>query len=198
MKHKLIFLAVFLLLLTGCGSATTAGYGYELAEPEDVETVQEVEEVQEEPPTGVEVVPEIQVEEEPDSVVSLPDLGSGEDSTVLEIGEKLFITQINDMYYNFQDYEDKTIIVEGMYALFVNGEGGSYPGVYRLGPGCCGNDGWGGFMLYYDGELPQENDWIRVTGTPELVKDEKGYSSLFLHVSSLVIMDERGAEFVPD
>lgn len=198
MKCKLLVSVALLLALTACGSATTAGYGYEMAETEEAEAVLEVEEVQEETATVVEVVPEIQVEEETDSVVSLPDLGSGTDSTVLEIGEKLFITQINDMYYNFQDYADKTIIVEGMYALFVNGEGGSYPGVYRLGPGCCGNDGWGGFMLYYDGELPQENDWIRVTGTPELVKDEKGYSSLFLHVSSLVIMDERGAEFVPD
>lgn len=115
---------------------------------------------------------------------------------VLEIGEKMFLTQINDIYNNFELYQDKTIIVEGMYALFYAPDGAvESPGVYRRGPGCCGNDGWGGFMLRYDGELPAENDWIRVTGTPELVKDGY-YANLYLNVSSLEIKEERGAEFV--
>lgn len=114
----------------------------------------------------------------------------------LEIGEKMFLTQINDMYYNFDDYKDKTIIVEGMYARFYTWDGsGTTPVVYRNGPGCCGNDGWGGFLLKYDGEYPNENDWIRVTGTPELVEDGS-YLNLYLNVTSLEIKTERGAEFV--
>lgn len=195
MKLKWLALGLLLLSLTACGTATTSsGMAYDLPETtvEEPEAVVEEVAVQED----VELPEEIEAPAEA-SVVELPDLDSGEESSVLEIGEKMFITQINDIYYNFQDYADKTIIVEGMYTMFASWDGESaYPGVYRLGPGCCGNDGWGGFMLYYDGELPQDNDWIRVTGTPELVEDEDGYTSLFLNVTSLTIQEERGAEFV--
>lgn len=62
-----------------------------------------------------------------------------EDENVLEIGEKMFLTQINDMYFNFDDYRDRTIAVEGMYAPFYSRDGSkTAPVVYRRGPGCCG------------------------------------------------------------
>ena len=83
-----------------------------------------------------------------------------------------------------------------MYAPFYSRDGSkTAPVVYRRGPGCCGNDGWGGFLLKYDGEYPNENDWIRVTGTPELI-EEGDYLNLYLHVTSLEVKVERGAEFV--
>ena len=61
------------------------------------------------------------------------------DSDILEISEKMFLTQINDIYYNFDEYKDKTIIVEGMYASFTTRdwqpEGSGYlslrPGLLR-------------------------------------------------------------------
>ena len=91
----------------------------------------------------------------PTSVVS-------KDADILEIGEKMFLTQIDDIYFYFDDYKDKTIIVEGMYSLFYSAEGvKDTPVVFRYGPGCCGNDGWGGFLLNYDGAYPEENEWIR-------------------------------------
>lgn len=37
---------------------------------------------------------------------------------VLEIKEKLFITQINDIFYNFDDYKDKIIVIEGISGHF--------------------------------------------------------------------------------
>lgn len=116
---------------------------------------------------------------------------------VLEIKEKMFITQINDIFYNIDDYKDKVIVVEGMYSKWNLWNGNKkVPVVYRNGPGCCGNDGWGGFWLNYDGELPKENDWIRVTGTPEIVTDDYCLY-LYLNVTSLEVKTERGAEFVP-
>lgn len=116
---------------------------------------------------------------------------------IIEINEKVFITQINDIYYNFDDYKDKTIVVEGMYSVFesmLSDE--TSPVVYRNGPGCCNNDGWAGFLLKYDGKEPKENDWIRVMGTPSLETTEEGYTNLFLNVSDLEVLDERGAELV--
>lgn len=115
---------------------------------------------------------------------------------VLEIREKMFLTQIDDMYFNFDLYKDKTIVVEGMYTeLYAWDETEKVPAVYRRGPGCCGNDGWGGFLLNYDGEYPVENAWIRVTGTPEMKKNGH-YLDLYLNVISIEEKTERGAEFV--
>ncbi len=116
---------------------------------------------------------------------------------ILEIKEKLFLTQINDIFYNFESYKDKTIIVEGMYSVLYSWDGSeSVSVVYRRGPGCCGNDGWGGFVLKYDGSYPAENAWIRVTGVPELDVAPEGYTTLYLNVISIEEKAERGAEFV--
>ncbi len=115
---------------------------------------------------------------------------------VLVIGETMFLTQIDDIYYNFEGYEDTTVVVQGMYTMLCDEEGAPFASaVYRRGPGCCGNDGWGGFLLKYDGELPKENDWIEVTGTPELVADGD-FQDLYLKVTKLEVLEERGAEFV--
>ena len=118
------------------------------------------------------------------------------DDDTLIISEKMFLTQINDIYFNFDQYKEKTIVVEGMYTLLFNQEGvQDTPSVYRRGPGCCGNDGWGGFLLKYDGDYPVDNAWIKVTGTPELV--ENGYfKDLYLNVSNIEVLEERGEEFV--
>ena len=118
------------------------------------------------------------------------------ETDTLVIGEKLFLTQINEIFNNFDSYRDTTVEVEGMYTLFYDKDGvQNTPAVYRKGPGCCGNDGWGGFLLQYDGEYPEDNAWIRVTGTPELVID--GYDRmLYLHATDIEVLKERGAEFV--
>lgn len=119
------------------------------------------------------------------------------DSDILEISEKMFLTQINDIYFNFDEYKDKIIIVEGMYASFTTRDGTvKVPVIYRYGPGCCDNDGWGGFLLKYAGQLPQEKDWIRVTGTPELTRTPEGYTNLVLNVISIERKTQHGKEQV--
>ncbi len=117
----------------------------------------------------------------------------------LEISEKLFLEQINDIFFNFDDYKDRTIIVEGMFTYFENyldDDADLMPVVYRNGPGCCGNDGWGGFLLIHDGDFPEDNDWIRVTGKPVIEETEQGFLNLFLKVDSIEVKEERGSEFV--
>lgn len=127
----------------------------------------------------------------------MTDLNDTKDEDTIEINEKIFITQINDIYFNFEDYKDKTIIVEGMYSVFESAvSDATAPVVYRNGPGCCNNDGWAGFLLKYKGRLPKENDWIRVTGKPELENSKEGFVNLYLNVDSLEILKERGREDV--
>lgn len=120
-----------------------------------------------------------------------------DNKNIMEIREKMFIAQIEDIYYNIEDFKDKHIKVEGMYSVVEPEEGDieKVHFVYRNAPGCCGNDGWAGFMLNYDGEYPNKNDWIQVVGTPEIVKNGV-YEDLYLNVISIEVMEERGAEFV--
>ncbi len=120
-----------------------------------------------------------------------------DNKNIMEIREKMFIAQIEDIYYNIEDFKDKYIKIEGMYSVVEPEEGdiGKVHFVYRNAPGCCGNDGWAGFMLNYDGEYPNTNDWIQVVGTPEIIKNGV-YEDLYLNVISIEVMEERGAEFV--
>ncbi|NLT58889.1 MAG: hypothetical protein GXX99_08015 [Clostridiales bacterium] len=113
---------------------------------------------------------------------------------VVEIKERLFIAQTNDIYINTADYLGKTIRYEG---LFKTGDwqGVPYCYVIRYGPGCCGYDGEAGFEVVWDGAWPQVDDWCEVVGVLEQY-EEDGISYLRLVLSSLTVLDERGAEFV--
>ena len=191
------------LLLSACGNGG-GKTGFNVTPPDsnsrepslNIESAAPETNASEEPSSGGTESPSSPPDSDPSSAPATDPAGESAEGDVLEIGEKMFLTQINDMYYNFDHYKDKTIIVEGMYAQFYSWDGSeTAPVVYRKGPGCCGNDGWGGFLLKYDGEYPNENDWIRVTGTPELV-EEGYYLNLYLNVTSLEVKTERGAEFV--
>jgi uncharacterized membrane protein YcgQ (UPF0703/DUF1980 family) len=116
------------------------------------------------------------------------------DRAPLEIREKMFIAQTNEVYLNPEDYMGRTIKVEG---LFKKQEypGGSYCFVIRYGPGCCGNDGSAGFEVAWDSPYPQEDDWVEAVGVLDSY-DEEGYPYLYLALSSLVVKEERGSEFV--
>lgn len=192
MRVKIFICSFCLALLCGCGTDNTAtGFSHSPTIEVEEDVIASAE------PTAVpEETSEVAETASIHGDVEIIDAAAIE-GDVIEISENVFITQINDIYMNIEDYEDNIIVVEGMYALFGSyTQADTYPGVYRLGPGCCGNDGWGGFMLKYDGELPEENDWIKVTGTPILETTDDGLVNLFLDVISLEIMQERGAEFV--
>ena len=115
---------------------------------------------------------------------------------IIEIQEKMFISQINDIYFNFDNYAEKQIAVEGMYGLFYWDMETTSPIVFRNGPGCCANDGWAGFFLHYDGEYPELGDWIRVSGTVEMALNQDDYQMLQLNVLSFEKKEVRGAETV--
>lgn len=125
-------------------------------------------------------------------------------NSVLFIKEKMFLTQINDIYFNFDDYKDKTIVVEGMFGHLTSfDKSETWAVVYRRGPGCCGNDGWGGFLLQGENNSIKEkikslaeDDWICVKGKPKLVENDYGFIDLYLVVSNIEVKTKRGAEFV--
>jgi zinc transport system permease protein len=126
----------------------------------------------------------------------------GLDGPVIEIKEKMFIAQTNDVYLNADDYVGRTIKLQGIFKReHYAGIDASYCFVLRYGPGCCGNDGNAGFEVAWDKTLPpdtpypQVDDWVEAMGKLDYY-EEDGYPYLYLALSSLRVMDERGAEFV--
>ncbi|MDR2535549.1 MAG: hypothetical protein LBD29_05900 [Treponema sp.] len=118
----------------------------------------------------------------------------------VEIKEKMFIAQTNDVYANPEDYIGKTLKLEGIFqiqkAYTLNGN--PYYFVIRYGPGCCGSDGNAGFEVMWrddPGTYPNPDDWVEAVGV--LGKyEEDGYPYLCINLTSLKVLDERGAEFV--
>jgi zinc transport system permease protein len=123
-----------------------------------------------------------------------------DDGAVVEIREKMFIAQVNDVYLNPEDYLGRTIKLEGLFKSEQYGEQ-PYCFVIRYGPGCCGNDGNSGFEIAWnnqestDRRYPDIDAWVEATGVLQTY-EEDGYPYLYLALSSLNVMDDRGAEFV--
>jgi uncharacterized membrane protein YcgQ (UPF0703/DUF1980 family) len=125
---------------------------------------------------------------------------SAAEADVIEIKEKMFVAQSNDVYYNVEDYLGKTLKYEGIFQEFTDGENGqTYYSVIRYGPGCCGIDANCGFEVCWvnnsEAEYPKQNDWVEVLGVLELY-EEGEYSYLRLNLTSMTVLDVRGAEYV--
>ncbi|MDR1444896.1 MAG: metal ABC transporter permease [Treponema sp.] len=122
------------------------------------------------------------------------------DSQLIEIREKMFIAQTNDIYQNAEDYLGKTIKLQGLFKRDqYAGNDAEYCFVLRYGPGCCGTDSNAGFEVAWDSlpekSYPNEDDWVEATGNLGFY-EEDGYPYLYLALSSLEVLDERGAEYV--
>ncbi|MDR0861324.1 MAG: hypothetical protein LBN30_00885 [Oscillospiraceae bacterium] len=126
----------------------------------------------------------------------MDEVAAARDSDVIEIKEKMFVAQSNDVYINTEDYLGKTIKYEGIFYEYTSeGTGVTYYSVFRYGPGCCGSDGSCGFEVIWDNEYPQPDDWVEVVGVLEEY-DEGGFTYLRLALSSLTVLETRGAEYV--
>lgn len=123
-----------------------------------------------------------------------------ESPDVVEITETLFVSQLNNIYLNPDEYIGETMKYEGMFAQYHSDETDmTYYLVYRKSPGCCGTDGQAGFeVIWPEGShktYPAENDWCEVVGTLASY-DEDGQRYLHIVLASLTVLDKRGAEFV--
>lgn len=127
-----------------------------------------------------------------------------DDGPVVQIDEKQYLTKIANIKTKIDEYKNKIIVVEGMYATYSSWDD-SFSGslVYRNGPNDFNNDIWGGFFLNdLKGQDVRIDDWIRVIGIPYVytTTDTEGteYEYLFLNVQELQILPEkeRGIELV--
>jgi len=119
---------------------------------------------------------------------------------IIEIKEKMFITQVNDVYLNSKDYLGKTIKLEGIFKNDQTYDGEQYYFVLRYGPGCCGYDGVAGFEIKWDEskeqEYPPVDSWVESTGVLKQYEQDGYDQYLYLDLISLNVLDKRGAETV--
>ena len=119
----------------------------------------------------------------------------------IEITEKLFISQVNDVYLNTNDYLGKTIKLEGIFKTEQYQERDEpYYFVVRYGPGCCGTDGNAGFEVAWTGDIkrpyPAPDSWVEAMGVLDVYEEDGQIGYLYLNLSSLTVLSKRGAEFV--
>ncbi|MBQ6380245.1 MAG: hypothetical protein IJJ41_01405 [Clostridia bacterium] len=128
--------------------------------------------------------------------------------------EATYVTLINDVYNNPNNYLGKVIQIDGMFTSedFTSQGGKIYYYVYRQGPGCCGNDGSmcgfeftsadGTYPDYVpkEGDAPAAHPWIKVVGTLEqYYEDQNGQQTgpfYTLKNATYEVMTTRGAEVV--
>lgn len=122
--------------------------------------------------------------------------GIDRESDTIEVKEKMFIQQVNDIFYNYDLYKGKTIKIQGfIYTYTDESTGEKFYYVIRNTPGCCGNDGTAGFQIKWDNEYPSENEWVEAIGI--LKGDEVAYGVIpYIELTSLEVKQERGLDFV--
>ena len=112
------------------------------------------------------------------------------------IGDNYFDTQISDIYINFEQYEGKTIEIEGFYLY---NDPYTFIGRYseaNLCPYCP--VGYSYFEYKWDGDysfnFTEEKEWLKITGT--IKKGYDGVEYYYIDVLSLEVMNERGLDTV--
>jgi putative membrane protein len=126
-------------------------------------------------------------------------LTKAEKEQIVEIKEKMFISQVSDVYSNADDYLGKTIKLEGLFKE-EQGYDKSYCFVLRYGPGCCGYDGNVGFEVVWDNEqakpYPAVDSWVEAVGVLKSYEEDGPMQYLYLDLASLNVLSKRGAEKV--
>ena len=119
---------------------------------------------------------------------------------IIEIRERMFLTHINEIYLNAGDYLGKTIKLEGIFKI-EQYEKESVFFVLRYVPdGCCGGRGFAGFEVRtaannLSRQIPANDSWVEAVGV--LREYRAGLNKyLYLELSSLNVLNRRGAEFV--
>jgi putative membrane protein len=118
---------------------------------------------------------------------------------IVEIRERMFATQVNEIYLNSADYLGRNIRLEGIFRIIQHNDE-TFFYVLRYAPdGCCGGRGFVGFEVRmaagYSRQFPADNSWVEATG---ILREFSAGSGRFLYLElfSLNVLTRRGAEFV--
>jgi putative membrane protein len=121
----------------------------------------------------------------------------GPQRNIIEIGERMFATQVRDIYLNAEHNLGRTIKLEGIFRVGQMNESNIYYVIRFSQDGCCGG-GMSGFEVKWTQNpipYPADNSWVEATGIlREQISGIDRY--LYLELLSLTVLNRRGAEFV--
>lgn len=112
--------------------------------------------------------------------------------STIKLTDNTFVRKLDDIQTNYKKYENKEITYEG----FIYIQNGTFM-VARM-YNCCGTDSYlMGLECKYDGQTPNVNEWVKVTGTLAIGKDETTNEEYpYINVTNLEVMQERGNDRV--
>lgn len=113
------------------------------------------------------------------------------------LNDDQFVAQLNHLAFNADQYMGETIILEGYVQRFEEDED------YHVQFSVLRDYDYGaeetdivGLDCYYEGELPAEGAWVRVSGTLASYEDEEGYGWLMLMAQSIETLPQEGQRVV--
>lgn len=112
---------------------------------------------------------------------------SSRDDSVVVIGDKRFMLQLEDMAMNGKSYEGRTVRVEGFTLPLAR----NAPWRFAVARNfyCCGTDGYPvGLPCEYAEEAPGKDAWIAVEGTFRIDSGGRPY----LEIATLTVKPEPG------
>ena len=116
------------------------------------------------------------------------------------IGDKYFDTQITDIMTNYDNYEGKTVEIEGMYI-----DSNPYTFVARYNtsssscPYCSGGYSYMEYMWKGEKiELTDTTSWIKIVGKIKVLCDDSTFDEKYAYIEAekIEVMNERGKEIV--
>ena len=125
------------------------------------------------------------------NTLSQPDVETPTKTSILTLKDNMFVTTLNDIYINYQDYEGKTLSYEGF--MFWEDDYRVVAREYY----CCGYDPYVvGLECYSEEEFPAKDEWVKVEGVIKVNYDTPSYPSPYLDVTSIEVLETRGEEVV--
>lgn len=231
MKKEIFLLCLPLLLISGCGtSEKTPPEQPQIITRKTVQEAKKEERPQQEPPKQTETskpaeTPKQEVQEPapPPKIPPQPAAPAAKKTEYpifeypydletdrrnfdynnidIVVGDKRYMTQINDWFMNFRDYKDKTVLIEG-YFISING----HYFVGRNGPTCpyC-TGGYVDFEFTSDGDFTGYQDgatWIKVYGIlrEATVRLNDHITAPFYHLEAVKVekMEQAGIGTITD
>ncbi len=131
------------------------------------------------------------------SCSSAPNGNESETVCDIHITDDIYCESVNLIHTEYEEYLGKTVKLEGVYGVYYDeSNGNTYNYVFRRGPGCCDYDGdVCGFEFVFDGEMPEQGDWIEVFGVLDAHEEEhEGELLLYLNIRAHSVISYGEAE----
>jgi len=135
-----------------------------------------------------------------DTLLPERDYSKADEEVDIPIEDDYFVAGIFELRGNYKenDYLGQTISIEGLYSEFIpEGQNVVYHNVYRLAES---EDPESepqniGIEVVWDGEYPNEGDWIKVIGVLRAY-EENGHAYLTLDALSVEVLETPGSTYV--